>query len=215
MGNLQLVRYVTWTLADALRAFGLQSTKGPSSELLAMLVEETVHRGRMARGSFNQFGAFGITIRGRGLDPISRRYHGFWRQFLAHYRALGGVLPGVGCAVERIDGRVGAYRLATPRNCRGRSSGSAAPSRPAWAAQLGPPGADKAREAVFAVATPACCKVAPLLSSSASPTARWPAKTARIINSCTTIAGHWDSETICSFRSRRRRTQKHSLATDR
>ena len=40
--NLPLARYVTWTLGDALCAFGLRNDL-PLVGLLSMLVEDTVH----------------------------------------------------------------------------------------------------------------------------------------------------------------------------
>jgi phytoene dehydrogenase-like protein len=39
---------------------------------------------------------------------------GFWRPFVARYRALGGDLR-VGCRVERVDGRAGAFEVHTRR----------------------------------------------------------------------------------------------------
>jgi len=39
---------------------------------------------------------------------------GFWRGFTAHYRSLGGELR-VGCAVDRIEGDAGAFRVLTRR----------------------------------------------------------------------------------------------------
>jgi len=49
-------------------------------------------------------GALGITIRGAGLTRPRGGMYGFWRRFVAHYRALGGVLR-VGCPVLRVERR--------------------------------------------------------------------------------------------------------------
>ena len=74
-GDLPLVRYVRWTLADALRAFepgGRPALVG----LLAMLVEDTVHSTVAAAPLVNA--ALGITIRGAGLTRRMAECAGFW-----------------------------------------------------------------------------------------------------------------------------------------
>jgi C-3',4' desaturase CrtD len=134
LGNLHLVRYVRWTLADALRAYGLEHDR-PLVSLLAMLVEDTVHS-TVARAPLIN-AALGITIRGAGLTRSRGGMRGFWRRFVAHYQAIGGVLR-VGCPVDRIDGRAGSYRVVTRRGAlEARQVVCAVPAT--LAAQLGPP----------------------------------------------------------------------------
>lgn len=109
--DLPLARYLTWTLGDALRAYGLRD-ESPLVGLLSMLVEDTVHSSLDAAPLINA--ALGITIRGAGLMRAQGGMWGFWRRFRAHYLALGGELR-VGCAVERIEGRYGDFTLTTRR----------------------------------------------------------------------------------------------------
>ncbi|WIG59128.1 MAG: Neurosporene desaturase [Ktedonobacterales bacterium] len=109
--NLPLARYITWTLGDTLRAFDLRDDL-PLVGLLAMLVEDTVHSTVDDAPLINA--ALGITIRGAGLTRASGGMWGFWQQFRAQYRALGGDLR-VGAAVERIEGRHGDFTLVTRR----------------------------------------------------------------------------------------------------
>jgi len=97
--HLPLTRYLRWTMGDALRSLGLRDER-PLVGLLSMLLEDTVHAGIDAAPLIN--GALGITIRGAGLTRARGGMYGFWRRFVAHYRALGGVLR-VGCPVERIE----------------------------------------------------------------------------------------------------------------
>lgn len=109
--DLPLARYMTWTLGDAMRAFGLRNDL-PLVGLLAMLTEDTVHSTVDDAPLINA--ALGITIRGAGLTRASGGMCGFWQRFRAQYQALGGVLR-VGCAVQRVEGRQGAFTLATRR----------------------------------------------------------------------------------------------------
>jgi C-3',4' desaturase CrtD len=97
--NLPLARYVLWTMGDALRSCDLQSD-APLAGLLSMLLEDTVHAPMDDAPLLN--GAVGITIRGAGLTRARGGMYGFWRRFVAHYRALGGVLR-VGCPVTNVE----------------------------------------------------------------------------------------------------------------
>lgn len=99
LGNLPLVRYVNWTVADALRSFDLDSDM-PLTGLLRMLLEDTVHAGPEQAPLIN--GALGLTIRGAGLSRHQGGMYGFWRRFRAHYERLGGTLR-VGCPVSRVQ----------------------------------------------------------------------------------------------------------------
>ncbi|HEY7308704.1 MAG TPA: NAD(P)/FAD-dependent oxidoreductase, partial [Gemmataceae bacterium] len=113
--HLPLVRYLRWTMGDALRRCGLRDDR-PLIGLLGMLLEDTVHAAIDDAPLLN--GALGITIRGAGLTRARGGMYGFWRRFVAHYRHLGGVLR-VGCPVRHIDRRSaaegGGFRLHTRR----------------------------------------------------------------------------------------------------
>jgi C-3',4' desaturase CrtD len=132
--SLHLTRYVNWTLADALRTYGLVNDRALVG-LLAMLVEDTVH-GTVAEAPLVN-AALGITIRGAGLARSRGGMRGFWQRFAARYRALGGELR-VGCPVNSVEGGAGAFQLATRRGpVAARQIVCTVPA--ALAAQLGPP----------------------------------------------------------------------------
>lgn len=133
LGGLPLARYLRWTMADALGAHGLAGDR-PLNGLLAMLVEDTVHSTLAEAPLINA--ALGVTIRGAGLTRAAGGMRGFWRGFAARYRALGGTLR-VGCAVERVGGRLGSYRLTTRRGPVAAAQVVAAVP-PALAARLAP-----------------------------------------------------------------------------
>ncbi|WP_218163686.1 phytoene desaturase family protein [Actinomadura madurae] len=80
--------------------------------LLSMLVEDTVHSTVDRAPLINA--ALGVTIRGAGLTRADGGMRGFWRRFLAHYRGMGGRLR-VGCHVDRVTGRDGAFDVHTKR----------------------------------------------------------------------------------------------------
>ena len=105
--DLPLARYLTWTLGDALRAYHLRDD-APLCGLLSMLVEDTTHNSLDDAPLINA--ALGITIRGAGLTRARGGMWGFWRRFRAHYQEMGGVLR-VGCAVERIEGQYGDFKI--------------------------------------------------------------------------------------------------------
>lgn len=109
--NLPLVRYLTWTMGDALRAHGLREDR-PLVGLLAMLIEDTVHSTVDQAPLINA--ALGVTIRGAGLTRAAGGMRGFWRVFTDHYGSLGGRLR-VGCPVTRITGCEGQFVVETRR----------------------------------------------------------------------------------------------------
>jgi len=109
--HILLARYITWTVSDALREFGLRDDL-PLVGLLGMLIEDTVHSTVDLAPLVNA--ALGITIRGAGLTRASGGMRGFWQQLVAHYRGMGGELK-VGCRVERIEGRKGDFLVKTRR----------------------------------------------------------------------------------------------------
>jgi C-3',4' desaturase CrtD len=115
VANLPLTRYLRWTVGDALRACGLRQDR-PLVGLLGMLLEDTVHAQIDDAPLSN--GALGITIRGAGLTRSRGGMYGFWRRFVAHYRALGGDLR-VGCPVSLVahqpGGAGGGFRIRTRR----------------------------------------------------------------------------------------------------
>ncbi len=132
--NLLLIRYLTWTVHDALRVRGLDEDK-PLRGLLAMLVEDTVHATLDRAPLIN--GALGATIRGAGLTRVRGGMYGFWRRFTAHYRRLGGHLR-LGTTVTGIQGRAGNFTIETRRGpFRAQRVISALPAQlTAW---IGPP----------------------------------------------------------------------------
>jgi C-3',4' desaturase CrtD len=111
LGDLPLARYLTWTMGDALRHFGLRNDK-PLAALLAMLIEDTVHSTLDDAPLINA--ALGITIRGAGLSRHRGGMWGFWRRFAESYRRLGGDLH-VGCRVENVSGQHGSFTIKTTR----------------------------------------------------------------------------------------------------
>jgi C-3',4' desaturase CrtD len=131
--NLTMVRYLRWTVADALRAHGLDGDRALVG-LLAMLVEDTVHSTLAEAPLINA--ALGVTIRGAGLTRARGGMRGFWRRFLARYHGLGGELR-VGSAVERVEGHGGGYLVKTRRGVIEAAQVVAAVPA-ALAARLGP-----------------------------------------------------------------------------
>ncbi|MBW4439054.1 MAG: NAD(P)/FAD-dependent oxidoreductase [Pleurocapsa minor GSE-CHR-MK-17-07R] len=111
LAQLPLARYLTWTMGDALRHFGLRECQ-PLCALLSMLIEDTVH-GTLDRAPLIN-AALGITIRGAGLTRAAGGMRGFWEAFAAHYRGLGGDIR-VNHRVTRISGRKGAFVIHTTR----------------------------------------------------------------------------------------------------
>lgn len=129
-----LVRYLTWTMSDLLRACGLQEDYALRA-LLAMLLQDTVHAAPETAPLIN--GALGVTIRGAGLTRARGGMRGFWRKLAAHYRALGGVLK-VGTRVERVERTPHGFIVHTNRGAF--SAPQVISSLPIWnTAQLGVP----------------------------------------------------------------------------
>ena len=109
--GLPLARHLNATLGDVLVRHRLRED-APLVGLLSMLVEDTVHSTVDRAPLINA--ALGVTIRGAGLTHADGGMRGFWRRFTAHYRAMGGHLR-VGCRVERVTGRAGAFTVHTRR----------------------------------------------------------------------------------------------------
>jgi phytoene dehydrogenase-like protein len=132
--GLPLGRYLFWTFGDALRSCGLREHK-PLVGLLSMLLEDTVHAAIDEAPLIN--GALGITIRGAGLMRARGGMYGFWRRFLARFRALGGVIR-VGCPVHRVEKQPRGFLIHTRRG--EFSAAQVVSAVPATlAARLGPP----------------------------------------------------------------------------
>jgi C-3',4' desaturase CrtD len=141
LGNLPLLRYLRWTVGDALHSFGLRD-EAALAGLLSMLLEDTVHARLDDAPLIN--GALGITIRGAGLTRARGGMFGFWRRFVAHYRALGGCLR-VGCPVLRVERRSAHFLVHTRRgDFEARQVVSAVPA--ALTARIGPPEVGRALE---------------------------------------------------------------------
>jgi C-3',4' desaturase CrtD len=129
-----LGRHLWRTMGDALRVHGLRDDR-PLCGLLSMLIEDTVHSTLDQAPLINA--ALGITIRGAGLTRAAGGMWGFWRELVAHYRAQGGELR-VGCRVERVHGRKGAFTVETRRGAfQADQVVSAVPA--GLAACIGPP----------------------------------------------------------------------------
>ncbi|WP_207943722.1 NAD(P)/FAD-dependent oxidoreductase [Actinomadura sp. KC345] len=109
--GLPLARHLNTTLGDALVRHRLRGD-APLVGLLSMLVEDTVHSTVDRAPLINA--ALSVTIRGAGLTRADGGMRGFWRRFVAHYRGMGGQLR-VGCRVERVTGRAGAFEVRTAR----------------------------------------------------------------------------------------------------
>lgn len=109
--DMPLVRYLGWTVGDALRHYGLREDNALAG-LLAMLVEDTVHGQIDTAPLIN--GVLGATIRGAGLTRATGGMYGFWRRFTEHYRALGGQLR-VGTRVTAFHGHAGDFVVETQR----------------------------------------------------------------------------------------------------
>jgi C-3',4' desaturase CrtD len=133
-GNLPLLRYLGWTMGDALSVVGLEHDRALKG-LLSMLIEDTVHA-RLERAPLVN-AVLGTSIRGAGLTRARGGMFGFWRAFAARYRALGGVLR-LGTRVLGIRGGADRFVLDTSRGrVRARRVVSALPA--SLSAAIGPP----------------------------------------------------------------------------
>ncbi|MFC0430930.1 NAD(P)/FAD-dependent oxidoreductase [Kutzneria buriramensis] len=112
--GLPLARFLTVTLGEALRRYGLRGDRALAG-LLGMLVEDTVHSVVDRAPLINS--ALGVTIRGAGLTRHEGGMHGFWRDLVRHYRSLAGELR-TGSPVSRVHGEPGAFVVRGPRGER-------------------------------------------------------------------------------------------------
>ena len=109
--NFHLLRYVTWTMADAMRAHGVYSDVALRT-FLGMLVEDTLHTTIEEAPLINA--ALGITIRGAALMRVRGGMRGFWNALVPCYNALGGTLK-VGHSVQKIEQAASGYCLHTTK----------------------------------------------------------------------------------------------------
>jgi len=109
--NLHLLRYVTWTMADAMRAHGVYSDLALRT-FIGMLVEDTLHTTVEEAPLINA--ALGITIRGAALMRVRGGMRGFWNAIVERYHSLGGSLK-VGHCVLRIEQGTPGYCLHTSK----------------------------------------------------------------------------------------------------
>ena len=189
--DLPLIRYVRWTLADAIRAHGLESDRALVG-LLAMLVEDTVHASVAEAPLINS--ALGITIRGAGLTRARGGMRGFWQGLIAHYRRLGGELR-VGCPVKRVEKQEDSYLITARRGVVAAHQVIAAIPAPS---RLGS-GRNRSRRPW----RPTSAAIPPRQagrwsSSSACPRTRLPGRRSVTINSSRATTVHWATATTCS-----------------
>jgi C-3',4' desaturase CrtD len=111
VANLGLVRYLRWTMADALKHFGVYDDVALRSAI-AMLIEDTVHATPEDAPLLNA--TMGITIRKAGLGRATGGMYGFWSAFEEHYRAMSGTVK-TGHTVTNITGSRGAFCIDTER----------------------------------------------------------------------------------------------------
>jgi len=110
--NLGLVRYLRWTMRDALEKFGVYDDLALRSAI-AMLVEDTVHATLDDAPLLNA--VLGITIRRAGLGRATGGMYGFWSAFREHYEEMDGSLR-TDEPVTTIMGSAGQFRVETDRD---------------------------------------------------------------------------------------------------
>lgn len=111
VSNLPLVRYLDWTMKDALTKFDVYHDV-PLRKTLAMLVEDTVHSTLDEAPLLNSI--LGVSIRKAGLGRAEGGMYGFWTAFEDHYTDMGGTVE-TGRTVTEVSGSRGDFRIATDR----------------------------------------------------------------------------------------------------
>jgi C-3',4' desaturase CrtD len=109
--NLHFLRYVTWTMADAMRAHHVYSDVALRT-FIGMLVEDTLHTTIEEAPVINA--VLGVTIRGAALMRVRGGMRGFWNAVVPCYNALGGTLK-VGHTVQKIEQAATGYCLQTTK----------------------------------------------------------------------------------------------------
>lgn len=107
--DVALVRYLRWTMADALREFGVYDDLA-LRRAIAMLVEDTVHSSIENAPLLNA--TLGMSIRKAGLGRATGGMYGFWTAFRDHYETMGGTVE-TNRTVTRVTGSAGAFHLTT------------------------------------------------------------------------------------------------------
>ncbi|EJN58800.1 phytoene desaturase family protein [Halogranum rubrum] len=107
--NAPLLRYLRWSMADALRAFDVYD-ETPLRNLFAMLVEDTVHSTLEEAPLLNA--VLGTTIRWTGIGRATGGMFGFWQAFEDRYEELGGSVE-TNRTVSEVTGTDGDFSLST------------------------------------------------------------------------------------------------------
>ncbi|MFC4450415.1 phytoene desaturase family protein [Halorussus aquaticus] len=107
--NLPLVRYLRWTMKDALEKFGVYDDVA-LRKMLAVLVEDTVHATLDEAPLLNA--VLGVTIRKAGLGRATGGMYGFWTAFVDRYVEMGGTVE-TGETVTEVAGRESDFRVVT------------------------------------------------------------------------------------------------------
>ncbi|MEY7848271.1 phytoene desaturase family protein [Natrarchaeobius sp. A-rgal3] len=111
--GLPLVRYLRWSMADAMRSYGVYDDEA-LRRAIAMLVEDTVHSSLEEAPLLNA--VLGITIRRAGIGRARGGMYGFWTAFADHYEDLGGALE-TDRTVTDVTGSSGNFRVRTESEC--------------------------------------------------------------------------------------------------
>ena len=111
LGDIRLVRYLRWTMKDALVHFDVFDDVALRT-MIAMLVEDTVHSTLAEAPLLNAI--LGISIRRAGIGRATGGMYGFWKTFEHQYADMGGTVE-TSETVREITGSKGAFRLATDR----------------------------------------------------------------------------------------------------
>ncbi|SDR30964.1 phytoene desaturase family protein [Natronobacterium texcoconense] len=112
IGDLLSLRYLRWTMADAMSAYGVDDETA-LGHVIAMLVEDTVHTTLEEAPLINA--VLGSTIRRAGIGRATGGMYGFWQAFEDHYEDLGGTVMN-GTTVTEITGTEGRFHVRTDRN---------------------------------------------------------------------------------------------------
>jgi C-3',4' desaturase CrtD len=107
--NLALVRYLRWTMADAMRAHDVYEERALRATI-EMLVEDTVHASLEEAPLLNA--VLGMTIRRTGLGRPRGGMYGFWESFVDQYTDIGGRVE-TARTVTEVTGTAGAFRVET------------------------------------------------------------------------------------------------------
>ncbi|WP_058994388.1 NAD(P)/FAD-dependent oxidoreductase [Haloarcula sp. CBA1127] len=105
--DLPLIRYLRWTMADAMRAHDVYDDR-PLRAVVSMLVEDTVHATLDDAPLLNA--VLGMTIRRTGLGRATGGMYGFWQSFVDQYMDIGGRVE-TGRTVRSVTGTGGNFRI--------------------------------------------------------------------------------------------------------